>query len=137
EQVASNLASHPEVAVATLCEPITTIEQFKNPNVVKVVADQKDLALYFSRAAIPWPRDHFHTGQTTTLPAGFVPKRHLGIYAYRVGQLKQFVTWPVAPIEQIECLEQLRFMWNGQRIHVEESCSPVPGGVDTEEDIQR
>lgn len=135
-QVAGNLESNPQAAVATLSEPITSEEDFRNPNIVKVVADQSGLALYFSRAPIPWPRDHFQQGKSE-LPQGFVPQRHLGIYAYRVNQLNHFVTWVPAPLETIECLEQLRFLYNGSRIHVAEACESVPGGVDTREDLER
>jgi len=101
-----------------------------------VVVDNSGLALYFSRAPIPWPRDHFLAGGSG-LPDNFAPQRHLGIYAYRVRELDDFVTWPQAPLEAIESLEQLRFLWQGRRIHVAEAVAPVPGGVDTEEDLAR
>ncbi|MCL4130185.1 UNVERIFIED_CONTAM: hypothetical protein GTU68_010652 [Idotea baltica] len=127
-QVADNLAAHPEAGVSTLCEPIETDEDFANPNIVKVVSDRKGMALYFSRAPIPWPRDHIKQVS---------PMRHIGIYGYRVAMLNAFIHWPMAPIETLECLEQLRFMWNGERIHVAEAKAEVPGGVDTEEDLQR
>jgi len=136
KQVAANLAAHSDAAVATLMEPIESPEDFSNPNIVKVVRDCNGLALYFSRAPIPWPRDHFLAG-ASGLPVGFVPQRHIGIYAYRVAQLNHFVRWPVAPIEKLESLEQLRFLWNGQRIHVDEAVAAVPGGVDTEADLNR
>lgn len=135
-QVARNLAQHSDAAAATLCEPIATEADFRNPNIVKVVADTRGMALYFSRAPIPWPRDHFLAGNAG-LPEGFPARRHLGIYAYRVRELNEFVTWPMAPLEAIECLEQLRFLWQGRRIHVADACAPVPGGVDTEEDLVR
>jgi 3-deoxy-manno-octulosonate cytidylyltransferase (CMP-KDO synthetase) len=136
EQVACNLAERPEIAVATLSEPMATVEAFRNPNAVKVVTDRSGVALYFSRAPIPWPRDHFQGG-LDGLPKGLLPQRHLGIYAYRVSQLRDFVSWPQAPLEAIECLEQLRFLWHGRTIHVAEACRQVPGGVDTEEDLAR
>jgi len=135
-QVAQNIESHPEAAVATLSEPIESEDDFRNPNIVKVVIDQNGLALYFSRAPIPWPRDHFQQGKPG-LPNGLIPQRHLGIYAYRVNQLNSFVTWPPAPLEKLECLEQLRFLHHGSRIHVQQACEPVPGGVDTPEDLQQ
>jgi len=134
-QVAENLAAS-AAAVATLCEPITTAEDFDNPNIVKVVTDRDGLALYFSRAPIPWPRDHRLAGDVG-LPASPGIYRHLGIYAYQVRELREFVSWPVAGIEAAECLEQLRFLWQGRRIHVAEACATVPGGVDTEEDLAR
>lgn len=136
-QVASNLAAMDEAAMATLSEPIHSLTDFRNPNIVKVVADVHGRALYFSRASIPWPRDHFAQPDVNSLPENFPAQRHIGIYAYRVGLLHKFVTWPPAPLEKIESLEQLRVMWNGQVIHIAEACVAVPGGVDTEEDLQR
>ncbi len=136
-QVAENLASMSTASMATLSEPIHSLADFRNPNIVKVVADVDGRALYFSRAPIPWPRDHFAQPNVDTLPENFPAQRHIGIYAYRVGLLHKFVTWAPAPLEKIESLEQLRVMWNGQVIHVAEAIVAVPGGVDTEEDLQR
>ena len=136
DQVAKNLADNPQAGVATLVEPIDSDADFNNPNIVKSVADKQGMALYFSRAAIPWPRD-YADAPVAGMSDVVVPMRHIGIYAYRVEQLNQFVQWPVAPIESIECLEQLRFLWNGSKIHTAESVARVPGGVDTEEDLQR
>lgn len=135
-QVALNLASNTAAGVATLAEPITSCEDFLNPNIVKVVAECSGLARYFSRAPIPWPRDAF-ARERNTLPEGLNPRRHIGIYAYRAGLLNQFVSWPMAPIEQFEALEQLRFLYNGHAIHVADACEEVPGGVDTEQDLER
>lgn len=135
-QVAKNLAASAQASVATLSEPITTREDFVNPNIVKVVSDVNGLALYFSRASMPWPRDAF-SDDVGDLPKGDLFQRHIGIYAYRVALLNQFVTWPQADIESTECLEQLRVLWNGHRIHVAQSVLPVPGGVDTEADLER
>lgn len=136
-QVAKNLAAAVNASVATLSEPIHSLQDFRNPNIVKVVADKTGRALYFSRAAIPWPRDHFATVEINSLPDQFPCQRHIGIYAYRVALLDRFITWPQAPLEQIESLEQLRVLWNGENIHVAEACAAVPGGVDTEADLQR
>ena len=135
-QVARNLELQPAASVATLSEPITDETDFRNPNIVKVVMDGNGFALYFSRAPVPWPRDHFQRG-LAGLPPGFHPLRHLGIYAYRAGKLNDFVGWPPSPLEQIECLEQLRFLDNGACIHVQEACVAVPGGVDTDADLRR
>lgn len=137
DQVAANLASMPEASMATLCEPIHSLEDFRNPNIVKVVSAANGRALYFSRAPIPWPRDHFAQADTQNLPADFPAKRHIGIYAYRVALLHKFVNWEAAPLEKIESLEQLRAMWNGEAIHVADALVPVPGGVDTEADLLR
>lgn len=141
-QVAANLARAQLASVATLSEPISSKADFVNPNVVKVVSDQAGLAMYFSRAAMPWPRDDFARQDDGESPLCEVPghelfQRHIGIYAYRVSLLNRFVQWPVAPIESLECLEQLRVLWNGHRIHVQEAVEAVPGGVDTDADLQR
>jgi 3-deoxy-manno-octulosonate cytidylyltransferase (CMP-KDO synthetase) len=137
-QVADNLAAHMDAGVATLCEPIENDADFTNPNVVKVVADTRGMALYFSRAPIPWPRDSANANNhIEAMSSTLKPMRHIGIYAYRVAMLNHFIHWPMAPIEVLECLEQLRFMWNGERIHVDQAEALVPGGVDTEEDLQR
>ena len=128
DQVAGNLAACADAGVATLCEPIGSVTDFHNPNVVKVVADRYGLACYFSRAPIPWPRDGFEEDRSCG-------SRHIGIYAYRVEQLRDFVSWPVAPMEKQESLEQLRFLSNGVQIHVSTSIAKVPGGVDTQDDL--
>ena len=129
DQVVANLAANSLAGVATLCEPIATSADFNNPNVVKVVANRAGLASYFSRAPIPWPRNE------TPINA-LLARRHIGIYAYRVGQLNAFVNWPVAPTETAESLEQLRFLWNNVAIHVADAIAEVPCGVDTEDDLK-
>lgn len=134
DQVAANLGNHAHAGIATLCEEICTVEDLTNPNVVKVVSNVQGMALYFSRAPIPWPRDAFMQGQGT-MPSAGTWYRHIGIYAYRTAFLHQFVCWPPAPQEQIENLEQLRALHNGVRIHVDTAILRVPGGVDTEEDL--
>lgn len=136
-QVAENLAQNQFASVATLSEPIHSLDDFRNPNIVKVVVDQSGKALYFSRAPIPWPRDHFAKANVSALPDNFPAQRHIGIYAYRVALLDRFITWPQASLEQIESLEQLRVLANGEAIHIAEACAAVPGGVDTEADLLR
>ncbi|GGO80363.1 3-deoxy-manno-octulosonate cytidylyltransferase [Marinobacterium nitratireducens] len=137
-QVAANLAANPQAGIATLSEPIEDVEGMLNPNIVKVVTDRFGMALYFSRATIPWPRDAFAAGQARDqLPEGFAWQRHIGIYGYRVQLLNDFVQWPPAAIESTECLEQLRALWNGARIHVAEALELPPPGVDTPEDLER
>lgn len=133
-QVAHNLQQQPDCAMATLCEPVTQAEEVFNPNLVKVVMDKQGRALYFSRAPMPWRRGQMPA--TGELPAG-IWWRHIGIYAYRVGLLHQFVSWPVGHLEAVESLEQLRVMENGNMIHVAEASQPVPGGVDTADDLAR
>lgn len=135
DQVAANLATHSEAAIATLCEDITTLEELLNPNAVKVVMDAAGMALYFSRASIPWPRESFMQG-TTAMPETGHWHRHIGIYAYRTGFLHQYIKWAPAPLEQLEQLEQLRALYNGTRIHVAPAAEAVPAGVDTQEDLE-
>ena len=134
-QVASNLAASSTANMATLCERITTLDIFMDPNAVKVVFDQQGHALYFSRAPIPWPRDAFRENRQV-LPATLQAFRHIGIYAYRCELLHQFVRWSPTLLEQTESLEQLRAMSHGVKIHVAEACRYVPPGVDTEADLQ-
>lgn len=137
-QVAHNLAAVPDASIATLSEPINDLVSVMNPNVVKVVADTNGKALYFSRAPIPWPRDAFsEEAGRSQFPAGVNYQRHIGIYAYRVKLLNDFVRWAPAPIEETECLEQLRAMWNGAAIHVDVADELPPAGVDTPEDLER
>ena len=135
-QVAHNLKAEPDAGIATLSEPIEDITSLMNPNVVKVVTDYRGMAIYFSRAPIPWPRDEFSISQNE-MPSSYKWQRHIGIYAYRVKMLNEFVCWSPAPIEETECLEQLRAMWNGARIHVEVADELPPAGVDTPEDLER
>ena len=132
DQVATNLAKSSTAGVATLCEPLSSVVDFVNPNTVKVVSDVTGNALYFSRAPIPFPRDK-SLGSDNSLPED--ARRHIGIYAYKVGSINQFVDWDMAPLEQLESLEQLRFLHNNVAIHVADACAPVPGGIDTEDDL--
>ncbi len=128
KQVAENLVKYPEVAIATLATPLSTTEEYNDPNVVKVVTDKNGMALYFSRAPIPLQRDDEEIVSDFAL-------RHIGIYAYRAGYLKSFAKMEPCEIEQLEKLEQLRAMWHGARIHVAVA-KEVPGhGVDTEADL--
>jgi 3-deoxy-manno-octulosonate cytidylyltransferase (CMP-KDO synthetase) len=138
-QVAHNLSAEPDASVATLVEPIEDINSLMSPNVVKVVMNTKGFASYFSRAPIPWPRDHFLHGIDSTkgLPSSIQYFRHIGIYAYRVKLLKSFVKWLPAPTELAESLEQLRVLWNGHSIHVDIADEIPPAGVDTQEDLDR
>lgn len=130
------LASRPDCAISTAAHTIHSIDDFMNPNVVKVVVDHRGTALTFSRAPIPWPRDAFMK-RRDVLPEGFSALHHLGLYAYRVGFLKRFPTLPQAPIEKLESLEQLRALYYGERIAVFVLDEALPAGVDTEEDLER
>ncbi len=132
-QVAENLGAR-DVGMATLAVPIHSAEEAFNPNAVKVVMDAEGYALYFSRATIPWDRDRFALSRETI---GDTFLRHIGIYGYRAGFIRRYVSWQTSPLEQIEMLEQLRVLWYGEKIHVAVA-SVVPGtGVDTPEDLER
>ena len=133
--VAQLLDDHPQASVGTAAHPISAVEEFTNPHVVKVVTDAAGLALYFSRAPIAWWRDGFAQG-VHKLPT-FAPLRHIGIYAYRVEFLRQFPSLPAAPLEQLEALEQLRALWHGYRIAVHQTPNAPGPGVDTPEDLLR
>lgn len=133
-QVAENLAANTDAGIATLAEPILDSASLFNPNIVKAVADVHGRALYFSRSPIPWCRDEWASGDRS-LPAGVEFLRHVGIYAYRVNFLHRFVSWPLATLEKFEKLEQLRAMENGVAIHIAKAVVDIPGGVDTEEDL--
>lgn len=135
-QVADNLAAHPEAAIATLGTPLDDAAEFFDPNVVKVVADRQGLALYFSRAPIPWDRDGFARGRDR-LPPGIPHRRHLGLYAYRAAFLRAYRDLEPAPLERSEMLEQLRALWHGYRIHVADAVAQPGPGVDVETDAQR
>lgn len=134
-QVASNLVQHTDAGIATLCEAMTDVDTVMNPNAVKVVRDAAGYALYFSRAPIPYARAEY-VQQSPELPSMAV-WRHIGIYAYRVGLLHDFVRWGACQLEATEALEQLRAMWHGVRIHVDIACETPPAGVDTEADLDR
>jgi 3-deoxy-manno-octulosonate cytidylyltransferase (CMP-KDO synthetase) len=134
-QVALLLEQRPTASMSTAAHEIHEVAEFTNPNVVKVVLDQAQLALYFSRAPIPWWRDGFAKGiQSLPKPA---PLRHIGIYAYRVGFLQSFPTMPPAPIEMGEALEQLRALWHGHKIAVHVTPEAPGPGVDTPEDLEK
>jgi 3-deoxy-manno-octulosonate cytidylyltransferase (CMP-KDO synthetase) len=135
DAVAQLLQERPEAAMATAAHPLHDVADFLNPNVVKVVPDARGLALYFSRAPIAWWRDGFADG-VTRLPEP-APLRHIGLYAYRVGFLRQFPSLAQAPIEELEALEQLRAMWHGHRIAVHVTPHAPGAGVDTPDDLER
>ncbi|KQN67894.1 MULTISPECIES: 3-deoxy-manno-octulosonate cytidylyltransferase [Rahnella] len=132
-QVAENLANS-EAGMSTLAVPIETAEEAFNPNAVKVVRNAKGYAMYFSRAAIPWERERFAVSKETI---GDVFLRHIGIYAYRAGFIRQYVKWEPSELEHIELLEQLRVLWYGEKIHVDVAKAIPSVGVDTPEDLER
>jgi len=132
EQVAENLLLHPEAVIATLCDSLSEKTEVFNPNLVKVVFDRAQFALYFSRAPIPWSRDFF----PADLPEELYFFRHIGIYAYRGAFLKFYPALSQSPLEQFESLEQLRVLWHGYRIHVDHARESSPPGVDTAANLQ-
>ncbi len=129
--VANLLKKRPLAQISTAAHAIDSIADFHNPNIVKVVLDARNMALYFSRAPIPCPRE---TPAQLPTPA---PLRHIGIYGYRVGFLRAFPKLAQAPIERTELLEQLRAMWHGYRIAVHVATQAPGPGVDTPEDLER
>lgn len=145
--VAALLPARPQASMGTAAHPIASLADYTNPNVVKVVLDAQGLAHYFSRAPIPFARDHagapWWDGRAQAASpavaalAGFAPLRHVGIYSYRAGFLREFPRLAPAPTEAVEALEQLRALWHGHRIAVHlTDASPGPG-VDTPEDLER
>jgi len=133
-QVAENLAECTDASMSTVCTPITTSAELFDPHVVKVVKDRAGLALYFSRASIPWDREAF-ANTAEVLPDNGEHFRHIGLYAYRAGFLRDYAQWSPCPLEQTESLEQLRALWHGHRIHVAEAVEVPQAGVDTEKDL--
>lgn len=137
----------PGASMGTAAHAIASLADYTNPNVVKVVLDAQGLAHYFSRAPIPFGRDHAGTAwwQGAAQAAqpgvkalqGFAPMRHVGIYSYRAGFLREFPQLAPAPTESIEALEQLRALWHGHRIAVHLADAAPGPGVDTQEDLER
>jgi 3-deoxy-manno-octulosonate cytidylyltransferase (CMP-KDO synthetase) len=131
-QVAQLLNERGEAQMATACHVIDEPAEFRDPNVVKVVTDRQGYAMYFSRAPVPWPREGGGElgGETRAY-------RHIGLYAYRAGFVREFAAWPVCALELTEGLEQLRALWQGARIAVCEAESLPGPGIDTAEDLER
>jgi 3-deoxy-manno-octulosonate cytidylyltransferase (CMP-KDO synthetase) len=136
DQVGTLLEKHTSADMGTLAAPLASVAQLLDPNVVKVVTDSQQRALYFSRAPIPWGRD--------TAPAGLASqasfegaRRHIGIYAYRVQALLQLASLPPTPLELTEKLEQLRALENGYEIRVSNTTQPPASDVNTAEDLAR
>lgn len=141
-QVAHNLASQSKdlthkARMATLSIKITSVEEALNPNAVKVLCDKNGYAMYFSRATIPYDRYRFlNESEITSIGDHYL--RHVGIYAYRAAFIKDYVSWPASELEHIEALEQLRVLWQGEKIHVDIANKHVPvEGVDTPDDLAR
>ncbi|WP_321276601.1 3-deoxy-manno-octulosonate cytidylyltransferase [Thiomicrorhabdus indica] len=139
-QVAQGLEENPNIPMATLCEPIDSVKDLFNPNVVKVSRDVNDCAITFSRAPMPWARDTFMDYQSAlpdTLPESFSYYRHIGLYAYRAGFVQRYIEWPECQLEQVEKLEQLRVLWHGEKILVKQALMEAGVGVDTHADLEK
>lgn len=131
-QVAENLANS-QAPMATLAVEITDQAEVFNPNAVKVLTNKDGYAMYFSRATIPWDRDNFASNDKVIAQPLM---RHIGIYAYRAGFINTYINWQPTAVEKIECLEQLRVLWYGEKIHVAVAKQAPAAGVDTPEDLE-
>ncbi|MEK5742161.1 3-deoxy-manno-octulosonate cytidylyltransferase [Acinetobacter variabilis] len=134
KQVAQLLEDQLACSMSTLCEPIHHLEEFKRDSIVKVVMSKHNQALYFSRATIPYDRDGAKLAKQKLDDRAY---RHLGLYAYRVKLLQEYVTWEIGVLEKLESLEQLRVLENGHRIAIAVAEANLPPGVDTQEDLDR
>ncbi len=132
--LAAALGDRPAVDIATAAAPIRTLAEFLDPNCVKALRACDGRALYFSRAPVPWPRDHTIGGQPTRCDGAW---RHIGVYAYRLESLLRFAASPATPLEQTEKLEQLRALEQGMNIYLLPLSSAPAAGVDTLEDLER
>jgi 3-deoxy-manno-octulosonate cytidylyltransferase (CMP-KDO synthetase) len=135
DSVAALLDEKPDARMSTAAHAIHDVADLTNTNVVKAVLDARGMALYFSRALIPWSRDAFANG-VNAVPSMPV-LRHIGIYGYRAAFLRSFPRMAQAPIETAEALEQLRALWHGHRIAVHVTGTPPGVGVDTPADLER
>lgn len=135
-QVGQALEQDSNVKMATLCTPLTDIEELFDPHAVKVVRDINDFALYFTRAAVPWSRDCFND-TPRKMPQSQEYQRHIGLYGYKAGFIKQYLEWQSSDIEKTESLEQLRVLYYGEKIKVITAATPPGPGVDTLDDLDR
>lgn len=134
QQVTQLLVDNIHCSMSTLCEPIHALDEFQRDSIVKVVMSNRHEALYFSRATIPYDRDGAKKSELTLHDQAF---RHLGLYAYRVKLLQEYVTWQQGHLEKLESLEQLRVLENGHRIAIAVAEANLPPGVDTQADLDR
>ena len=135
-QVGQALEEDNNVKMATLCTPLTDIDELFDPHAVKVVRDINDFALYFTRAAVPWSRDCFNE-TPRKMPQTHEYQRHIGLYGYRAGFIRQYLEWQSSDIEKTESLEQLRVLYYGEKIKVITAEIPPGPGVDTIDDLNR
>ena len=136
ELTAKGLLDNSEAGMSSLCTPIDSDKDAFDPNVVKAVLDNRGFAMYFSRASIPWDREAYKHGAeslTTMIPV----YRHIGMYGYRVSFLKEYMKMQPTAIEQVECLEQLRALCYGVKIHMSVIAQSPGHGIDTPSDVSR
>ncbi len=134
-QVAEDLEKHDNVKISSICERIIHAEDLFNPAVVKVVLNWRNYAVYFSRAPIPWDIEQFKNPEKAAVSDQHY--KHIGLYAYRVSFLQEFIKWPASPLEKMESLEQLRILWNGSRMHMVISKDRMPPEVNIPEDLEK
>ncbi len=134
-QVARDLSEHETAKVASICQPIHDKTDLLNPSIVKVVLNRRSFAMYFSRLPIPWQLGLQDNTRKIDLSENYF--RHVGLYAYRVSMLKDYVNWTESPYEALESLEQLRVLWNGHKIHMSVAEKALMLGVDTQEDLDK
>lgn len=135
-QVGQALEQDDKLKMATLCTPLTDIDELFDPHAVKVVRDIHDFALYFTRAAVPWVKEWTRDG-VKKMPEQQEYQRHIGLYGYRAGFVRQYLEWESSDIEKTESLEQLRVLYYGEKIKVITAATPPGPGVDTLEDLTR
>jgi 3-deoxy-manno-octulosonate cytidylyltransferase (CMP-KDO synthetase) len=142
DTMTAEISKQDGAGIVTTWEPIDSLDDLLNPDLVKIVLDENENALYFSRSPMPYPRDAAirHGGPEAALisePELFkIFRKHTGLYVYRRDVLLEFTKWPPSRLEQIEALEQLRALEHGVKIKVVEACSSSTG-VDTAEDLER
>ncbi|MCF6289268.1 MAG: 3-deoxy-manno-octulosonate cytidylyltransferase [Proteobacteria bacterium] len=133
QQLINALIDNPTAAIATLYQPIKNFNDLLNPNNVKLITDNNDYALYFSRSPIPYSRQNF-TQQK--LDKNIDYKQHIGLYAYRASFLKIFTKLTPSVLEKSESLEQLRALFHGYKIIAKKASKAMPHGIDTQQDLQ-
>ncbi|MCF6300303.1 MAG: 3-deoxy-manno-octulosonate cytidylyltransferase [Proteobacteria bacterium] len=122
-------------SIATMFQPIENIASLMDENIVKVVTNKHNRALYFSRAPIPW-KQHYFSNSPESLPTGIEFKQHVGLYVYTVGFLEKFSQLKPCQTETAESLEQLRALYAGETIVVVKAEVVMPHGIDTPDDIR-
>jgi 3-deoxy-manno-octulosonate cytidylyltransferase (CMP-KDO synthetase) len=134
--------SNARVGIVTTWEPIESVSDVLNPDIVKIVLDRNGRAIYFSRWPVPYPREAVRRHGTieaaltneSSLPSQF--RKHTGLYVYRRQVLLEFATWPESELERAESLEQLRALEHGVKIKAIQASAPSIG-VDTMADLER